>query len=184
MSDPKARAIVSANSRVFIGVTWRHRQCGLLHAAVRIDDKLRRGAPIEILVALGSLIQRNDLHVDGLRDVDPVVEDGHHQAAVVFHDRRLAGQSECDTIQARVEGSDCRFFAACVVGSRILRDVQAGNADRAPPHASPPSIDSARWRVEIDAAVPLRFKAHAIDGAIDFGYPQNLLDALDNRAAL
>ena len=48
-----------------------------------IDDELLRGAAIEILVALGSLVQRSDPHVDGFRDVDPVVKDGHHQAAVV-----------------------------------------------------------------------------------------------------
>ena len=43
--------------------TESRRLRGLLQEAVRIDDKLLRSAAIEILVALGSLIQRKRIDI-------------------------------------------------------------------------------------------------------------------------
>jgi hypothetical protein len=50
-------------------LTWSEFSCGFLQAIVGINDKFLGGAFIKILVALGGLIQRDDLHVDGFRNL-------------------------------------------------------------------------------------------------------------------
>ena len=39
--------------------------------------------------AAGRLLERNQLDIYRLRNLDAIVKDGHHEAAVVFHHRRL-----------------------------------------------------------------------------------------------
>ena len=49
-------------------------------------------APLsKIRIALGRSIQRDHRGVDRFRDVDAIVQDRHHEATVVLHDRRLTG---------------------------------------------------------------------------------------------
>ena len=71
-------------------------------------------------------------HVDGFRKLDPVVEDGHHQLAVVLHDRRLAGEERVAIWpnRGRCECRDCRS-CALVCGARVVCNIQARDADRA-----------------------------------------------------
>src|SRR3712207_9594234 len=57
----------------------------------RSEDVLLRRALVELLVAPRRVLQRDHLGVDRLRDLHPVVQDRHHQLAVVAHDRALAG---------------------------------------------------------------------------------------------
>ena len=58
---------------------------------MRVDDKLLRHAVVELGVALGRVVEADNLHVHGLGNLDFVVQDGLHQLAVVLHHRRLAG---------------------------------------------------------------------------------------------
>ena len=51
-----------------------------------------RRALVEVLVALRGLVEGDHRRVDGLGDLDLVVEDRLHQAAVVAHHRALAGR--------------------------------------------------------------------------------------------
>src|SRR5688572_2561621 len=60
--------------------------------AVRVEDVLLGRALVEVLVALGGLIKGDDRGVDGVGDVGLVVQDAHHQAAVVLLDRALTGE--------------------------------------------------------------------------------------------
>src|SRR5882672_763518 len=58
---------------------------------VRVDDEFLGRALVEILVALGGFVEGNDRRVDGLGDLYLVMQDGHHQIAVVALDGALAG---------------------------------------------------------------------------------------------
>src|SRR5215210_8989753 len=64
---------------------------GALKVAVWVEHILLGRALVEVLVALRSLVERNDRGVDGPGDLGPVVEDRHHQIPVVLHNRALAG---------------------------------------------------------------------------------------------
>jgi hypothetical protein len=55
-----------------------------------IDHEFLGRALIKVLISLWPLIQRNHSHIDRFGDFDFVVEDGHHQRAVVFHDGALS----------------------------------------------------------------------------------------------
>jgi hypothetical protein len=54
-----------------------------LRRPVRIDNKLLGGAFVEVLIPLRSVIQRNDGRIACLGGMNLVVQDGHHQLAVV-----------------------------------------------------------------------------------------------------
>src|SRR5215213_9811384 len=64
---------------------------GALKLTVWVEHKLLGRTLVEVLVALRSLIERDDRGVDGPGDLGPVVEDRHHQLPVVLHNRALAG---------------------------------------------------------------------------------------------
>jgi hypothetical protein len=102
----------------------------LLSAEPRVRGGREHGAPGEAeegeptrKVDLTRMEQRRslallteDLHVDGFRDVDPVVEDGHH-------DRRLAGEDRVRLGPSKTESKDqIAGFSGALLGSRILRD--------------------------------------------------------------
>src|SRR5947209_4104546 len=59
--------------------------------AVGVDDELFGGALVEVLIALGGVVEADDARVDVPGDRDLVVEDALHELAVVLHDRALAG---------------------------------------------------------------------------------------------
>src|SRR4029453_18545978 len=59
--------------------------------AVRVDDVLAGRALVELLVALGGLVERDHGGVDVLGDLHLVMQDRHHQLPVVLHHRALAG---------------------------------------------------------------------------------------------
>ncbi len=148
-----------------------------------IDDELLGGSFVEVFVGLGSLVQRNDLHIDGLRNLNPVVEDGHHQAAVVLHDRRLAGKERMRFGPSEAETKDeIAGLRVAVCGSRVLSDIQTWNPDRACRARCFHQLVQHDGRL-ILAPMSLRFKAHAIDGAIHFRRSEDLLDTLRDRPA-
>src|SRR3712207_2249418 len=63
---------------------------GALKVAVWVEHELLGRTLVEVLVALRSLVERDDRGVYGPGDLGPVVEDRHHQLPVVLHDRALA----------------------------------------------------------------------------------------------
>src|SRR5208283_1997832 len=76
--------------------TWRppaHRAVlpsGLDHA-VRVDDELLRRPLVKVAIALCGPVERYGRHVARLGDLDLIVQNGHHELAVVLHDRALSG---------------------------------------------------------------------------------------------
>src|ERR1051325_3350606 len=52
-----------------------------LHHSVRIDDEFLRRAFVEILIALRSVLETDQLHVRRLRDLNLVVQDRLHELA-------------------------------------------------------------------------------------------------------
>src|SRR5687768_13066904 len=87
------RSSLSASARgAYASQGWARDglHCGR-HHAVRVEDEFLGSALVEVLVALGGVVQGDDGGIDGLGDLDLVVQDGHHKLAVVAHDRALAG---------------------------------------------------------------------------------------------
>ena len=58
---------------------------------MRVDDEFVRDAGIEIPVALGGLVEGDDLDVDDVADRQPVPQDRLHQLPVVLQHRGLPG---------------------------------------------------------------------------------------------
>src|SRR5207237_10450620 len=58
---------------------------------VGVDHVLPGGAFVEVAVAGWGAVQGDDRRVDRFGDLDPIVEDRHHQPVVVAHHRTLAG---------------------------------------------------------------------------------------------
>src|SRR2546421_12545642 len=100
--------------------------------AVRIYHELLRGAVIEILVALGGLVERDRLHVHGFRDLDLVVEDALHEVAIVFLHGALAG-GEAVALGPAQANADAEHadLGVGVHAAGVAGDVEAGDAERA-----------------------------------------------------
>ena len=99
------------------------------HAVMRIDDEFLGYAGVECLIGLGRLSERNQLDIDRLRNLDAVMKDRHHQAAVVFHHGCLTGRKGMRLCPS--ESQPHREVPAprsCVLGPWIFGDVQARNA--------------------------------------------------------
>src|SRR5271165_1715821 len=58
---------------------------------MRVDDELLGGPFVEVLVALRRLVEPNHGGVDRSGNLYLVMQDGHHQLAMIAHYRALAG---------------------------------------------------------------------------------------------
>src|SRR5215218_8382089 len=100
--------------------------------AVRIEDVLLGRALVEVLVAFWGLIKGDDRGVDGVGDVGLVVQDAHHQAAVVLLNRALSGEEGVALGPTESEADLERTLLSVRVGrAGIAGHVQARNAERA-----------------------------------------------------
>src|SRR5690625_2217718 len=131
LSPSTERALLDQRSpRILGGLRSRRassaRGAGSADGAVGVDDVLRRRALVELLVAARCVVQADDLGVDRLGDVDPVVEDRLHEAAVVLHHRRLAGDEGQRLGPAGAEVHRQRAaLGGLVDAARVTGDVQA-----------------------------------------------------------
>src|SRR5882724_6347533 len=64
---------------------------GASRDSVGVDDEFCGGSLIEVFVASRGIVERDELRVDGLRGMHFVVQDGHHELAIVAQHRALAG---------------------------------------------------------------------------------------------
>src|SRR2546421_7144253 len=98
--------------------------------AMRVEDKLLGSPFVEVFIPLWSILQRDDRGVDCLGDLYLVIEDGHHQLAVIAHDRALAGGERKGLgpaqTQADAKLANLRIF---IDSPWITCDVQARNAN-------------------------------------------------------
>src|SRR3546814_6708001 len=68
-----------------------------------VDDEFFGDVGIEFGVAVGGVVQGNDLHADYFGDIDAVPQNGWHQRAVVFQHRGLAGEEAVRFRPAKAE---------------------------------------------------------------------------------
>ena len=88
-----------------------------------IDDKFPGDALVKVGIALGRGIQRDDGRVDGFGDLDAVVQNCHHQGAVVLQDRRLAGEKG---VRLRPSEAEVKAAIAAIIketGAASVKDM-------------------------------------------------------------
>ena len=91
-----------------------------------------RRALVEVLVALGRVVERDHGGVDGLGDLAAVVEDRLHQLAVVAHHRALAGGERVRLRPAEPDADrQAALLGGLVARARVAGHVEAGDAERA-----------------------------------------------------
>src|SRR5918998_889578 len=103
-----------------------------VYVTVGVQDVLLGRALVEVLVALGGFVQADDLGVHRVGDVRLVVQDAHHQAAVVLLDRALAREERVALGPAEAEPDlERALLGVRVRRARVAGHVEAGDAERA-----------------------------------------------------
>ena len=101
---------------------------------MRIQDKLLRGAFIEILIALNRLVQSHDGDVDGLGNFDFVMQDCHHQLPVVLQNRTLSGGKYVGFCPAQTNPDpEASCLGVFIFRAGIVGDVESPGMPSAPP---------------------------------------------------
>src|SRR5215203_265817 len=125
-AEERGRSLSSPSISPSLSVVLR------VDVAIRVEDVLLGRALVEVLVAFGGLIEGDDRGVDGVGDVGLVVQDAHHQAAVVLLDRALSGEEGVALGPTESEADLERTLLSVRVGrAGIAGHVQARNAERA-----------------------------------------------------
>src|SRR5215218_6974415 len=148
--------------------------------AVGVDDVLAGRALVEVLVALGGLVERDHGRIHVLGDLHLVVQDGHHQLAVVLHHRALTGLERVRLGPAEPDPDRQRpDLGRLVDRARVAGDVQPGDAE---PPGRPgdvhDGVEHGRRGLALGAllAVAAGLEADAVDGRVDLaGAAQDLL---------
>src|SRR5919107_4417871 len=149
--------------------------------AVRVEDVLSGRALVEVLVALGRLVERDHGRVDVAGDLHLVVQDRHHQLAVVAHHRALAGGEGVRLGPAEPDPDRQRSDLGRLVDrARVAGDVQPGDAE---PPGRPgdvhDGVEHGRRGLALGAllAVAAGLEADAVDGRVDLaGAAEDLLE--------
>ncbi len=146
---------------------------------VGVDHELRRLAGVEFGVPLRCLIEADRAGIDRLRDVYPVVEDGHHQPAVILHRRALSCREGKGFRPAGAQAErECSDLGGLFGGPGVSGDVKAwdseGSAGGGDVHQG--VQDGCRCFLRGSMAVSAGFEADGVDAAVDFGYSEELLD--------
>src|SRR4051794_39375895 len=99
---------------------------------MRIDDELLRSSLIEVLIAARALVEADYLHIDGLGDMNLVIQNRHHQVPVVLHHRALS-RVEVMGLRPSQPDTDAQItrLRRVVDATRIVRYIEARNADAA-----------------------------------------------------
>src|SRR6185312_4382472 len=161
--------------------TWRPviASSRLRDHCVGVDHELLRRTVIEDLVALGRVVEGDDLHIDDLGDRHAIEQDRLHQLTVVLHDRGLASEEGMALRPAEPEAdrkaADLRLF---VDGPWVFGDVEAGDADPAGGAGDlHQRVENSRGRLLTGMRpVPPRLEADRVDRAIHLRRAENLPD--------
>src|SRR6185312_6215010 len=151
---------------------------------MRIDKKFLCRTLVEIRIAFRGIIERDHCSVDGLRNLNAIVQDRHHQATVVLQDRSLAGTKGVRLRpreakpQAEIAGSG-RF----VFRTRVLRHVEARNANGACGARCSHQLIEYHSRL-LGAAMSLGFETYAINRTIHFWHTEYPCEVLADRTSL
>src|ERR1700724_2854879 len=132
---------------------------------MRIKYKLPGRAFLEIFVCLRSLFERNQRDVQMPAGIDPVVEDGFHQLAVISHDRTLPSPYRLTFDPGKSPAQRLDSLLSHLIGSaRIFGKVKSRNPN-ATRHPGNFHEWVEQWRFNIGLfAKSVCFIAHAIDG--------------------
>ena len=99
---------------------------------MRIDDEFVCDAGVEVFVAFRRLLKTDHLDIDDLGDRQSIPQYRLHQLVVVFQHRRLAGVEGVGLRPAEPEAqAEIAVLGCLLLGAGIVRDIEAGNADRA-----------------------------------------------------
>src|SRR5215208_2365669 len=151
--------------------------------AVGVDDVLAGRALVEVLVALGGLVERDHGRIDVLGDLHLVVQDRHHQLTVVLHHRALAGLEGVRLGPAEPDPDRQRpDLGRLVDPARVAGHVQPGDAE---PSGRPGDVHDrvqhGRRGLALGALGPVAagFEADAVHGGVDLARAaQDLLELL------
>src|SRR5215207_3619901 len=151
---------------------------GALKVAVWVEHKLLGRALVEVLVALRSLIERDDRGVDGPGDLGPVVEDRHHQLPVVLHDRALAGVERVALGPAEPDADLERpLLGLGVRGARVAGDVEARDAHSAAgARDAHDGVEDRRRSLDCVRSVRARLEAYGVHRTVHLGFAHDLGD--------
>ena len=94
---------------------------------MRVDHEFVRDTGVEIPIALGGLVERDDLYVYDFANRKPVPQDRLHQLPVVFQHRGLPGVEAVRfrpaKAEAKAQHSALRRFVLC---ARIVGHIKPG----------------------------------------------------------
>src|SRR5215208_7862008 len=152
--------------------------------AVRVEDVLLGRALVEVLVAFWGLIKGDDRGVDGVGDVGLIVQDAHHQAAVVLLDRALAGEEGVALGPTESEPDlECTLLGLGVCSSWVAGHVEAGDAERT--SGTRDGLDLVQDHGRSLFAFPCGgLEAYGVDRAVDLGHAEDLGDLIRELRAL
>ena len=151
---------------------------------MRVEDELLRRPLVEVPVPPRRLIEGDDLDVDRLGDLHLVMQDGHHELAVVAHHRALTGD---ERVRLRPPQPDADAQVAELGGlvdpTRVAGDIQAGDADR-PAGAGHlhEGVEHRRRDLVVGVVtVAAGLETDAVDGRVDLGRTDDGLDLVGER---
>src|SRR5918997_3573127 len=152
-----------------------------VYVTVGVQDVLLGRALVEVFVALGGFVQADDLGVHRVGDVRLVVQDAHHQAAVVLHDRALAREERVALGPAEAEPDLERALLRVRVGStRVARDVEARDAQRSAGAGDRLDLVQNHRRGFL-ARLGRSLEADGVHRAVDLGLAEDARDLLLHR---
>src|SRR5215207_393134 len=151
---------------------------GALKLTVWVEHELLGRTLVEVLVALRSLIERDDRGVDGPGDLGPVVEDRHHQLPVVLHDRALAGVERVALGPAEPDADLERpLLGLGVRGARVAGDVEARDAHSAAgARDAHDGVEDRRRSLDCVRSVRARLEAYGVHRTVHLGFAHDLGD--------
>src|ERR1700758_1323161 len=98
---------------------------------MRVEHELPRGALVEVAVSAWRIFQWQYCDIDRLRDIHFVMQDGHHQLAIVAEHGTLPGSEAMGLGPAQAASQAQHALPrVCLLGARIVCDVQTRNSDR------------------------------------------------------
>src|SRR5579875_3718026 len=165
------------------------KEAGLIarEASVRVNHELLGSPFIEVFIPLRPFVKRNNCYIDCLRDFNFVVQDGHHQFAVILHYRALPG---CKRVRlgppepkANAEVAKLRLLIRC---PRVFGDVESRDAESAPGPCDFHQRVQDRGRHFFLSFCPMaaRFETYTIHCTINFRLAHNGFDLLRNGSTL
>src|SRR6266849_599761 len=151
--------------------------------AIRVKHVFFSCSSIKVLITLRRILQGNDGGVDRLGNLHPVMQDRHHQLAMVTHDRTLAGDERegfCPTqANANIKLTRLSFLVdtAWITGYIQARNTYLAGGPRDRHHV----VERCSWSLSCIGTVTARLKADAVNRRVYLGFTEDLCDHIRQR---